>query len=255
MEARQLGAARKIDEAIRNFEPATEDEKLLQQPAPGLDFTRTDPWRVLRIMGEFIEGFDTLASVDKGVTIFGSARVSPDDAHYKAAEKVASLLAEAGFQIITGAGPGIMEAANKGAHLAGGRSIGCNIELPFEQGANPYVDTLVNFRYFFVRKTMFIKYSVAFIIFPGGFGTLDELFEAITLIQTGKIYQFPVILFGRRYWAGLLRWLQARVLAERKISPGDIDLMILTDDPAEAAHAVIAAYDNQHKVVDARADA
>jgi len=251
---RQAGATRKIDEAIRNFEPVTEDEKLLQQPAPGIDFTRTDPWRVLRIMGEFIEGFDTLASVDKGVTIFGSARVSPDDPHYKAAEKVAGLLAEAGFAVITGAGPGIMEAANKGAHLAGGRSIGCNIELPFEQGANPYVDTLVNFRYFFVRKTMFIKYSVAFIIFPGGFGTLDELFEAITLIQTGKIYQFPVILFGRRYWAGLLRWLQARVLAERKISPGDIDLMILTDDPAEAAQAVIAGYSTQNRMAQIRAE-
>jgi len=253
---RQTDATRKkIDEAIRNFSPVTEDEKLLQQPAPGLDFTRTDPWRVLRIMGEFIEGFDTLASVDKGVTIFGSARISPDDPHYKAAEKVAGLLAEAGFQIITGAGPGIMEAANKGALMAGGRSIGCNIELPFEQGANPYVDTLVNFRYFFVRKTMFIKYSVAFVIFPGGFGTLDELFEAITLIQTGKIYQFPVILFGRRYWAGLLRWLQSRVLAERKISPGDIDLMILTDDPAEAAQAVIAAYDTQNRVSEIRAEA
>ena len=251
---RQVGATLKIDEAIRNFEPVTEDEKLLQQPAPGLDFTRTDPWRVMRIMGEFIEGFDTLASVGKGVTIFGSARVSPDDPHYKAAEKVAGLLAEAGFAIITGAGPGIMEAANKGAHMAGGRSIGCNIELPFEQGANPYVDTLVNFRYFFVRKTMFIKYSVAFIIFPGGFGTLDELFEAITLIQTGKIYQFPVILFGRRYWAGLLRWLQARVLAERKISPGDIDLMILTDDPAEAAQAVIAGYSTQNRLSEIRAE-
>lgn len=251
---RQAGATRKIDEAIRNFDPVTEDEKLLQQPAPGRDFTRTDPWRVMRIMGEFIEGFDTLATVDKGVTIFGSARVSPDDPYYKAAEKVAGLLAESGFQIITGAGPGIMEAANKGAHMAGGRSIGCNIELPFEQGANPYVDTLVNFRYFFVRKTMFIKYSVAFVIFPGGFGTLDELFEAITLIQTGKIYQFPVILFGRRYWAGLLRWLQARVMAERKISPGDIDLMILTDDPAEAAQAVIAAYDTQNRVVERRAN-
>ena len=246
---------KKIDEAIRNFTPVTEDEKLLQQPAPGLDFTRTDPWRVLRIMGEFIEGFDTLASADKGVTIFGSARISPEDPHYKAAEEVAGLLAEAGFQIITGAGPGIMEAANKGALMAGGRSIGCNIELPFEQGANPYVDTLVNFRYFFVRKTMFIKYSVAFVIFPGGFGTLDELFEAITLIQTGKIYQFPVILFGRRYWAGLLRWLQSRVLAERKISPGDIDLMILTDDPAEAAQAVIAAYETQNKVAEIRAEA
>ena len=238
---RQVGATRKIDEAIRTYTP-TEDEKLLQQPSQAaLDFTRTDPWRVMRIMGEFIEGFDTLSSVDRGVTIFGSARTSPEDPMYKAAEEVARLLSEAGFAIITGAGPGIMEAANKGAHLAGGRSIGCNIELPFEQGANPYVDTLVNFRYFFVRKTMFIKYSMAFIIFPGGFGTLDELFEAITLIQTGKIYQFPVILFGRHYWAGLLRWLQARVLAERKISPGDIDLMILTDDPAEAAHAVIAA--------------
>ena len=238
---RQVGATRKIDEAIRTYTP-TEDEKLLQQPSKAVaDFTRTDPWRVMRIMGEFIEGFDTLSSVDRGVTIFGSARTSPEDPMYKAAEEVSRLLSEAGFAIITGAGPGIMEAANKGAHLAGGRSIGCNIELPFEQGANPYVDTLVNFRYFFVRKTMFIKYSMAFIIFPGGFGTLDELFEAITLIQTGKIYQFPVILFGRHYWAGLLRWLQARVLAERKISPGDIDLMILTDDPAEAAHAVIAA--------------
>jgi uncharacterized protein (TIGR00730 family) len=140
-----------------------------------------------------------------------------------------------------------MEAANKGARQGGGRSIGCNIELPFEQGANPYVDTLIQFRYFFVRKTMFIKYSIAFIIFPGGFGTLDELFEAVTLIQTGKIYQFPVILFGRRYWAGLLRWLQARPLAERKISPGDIDLMVLTDDPDEAASAVIKAYESQMK--------
>ena len=145
-----------------------------------------------------------------------------------------------------------MEAANKGAQLGGGRSIGCNIELPFEQGANPYVDTLIQFRYFFVRKTMFIKYSVAFIIFPGGFGTLDELFEAVTLIQTGKIYQFPVILFGRRYWAGLIRWLQARVLAERKIAPGDIDLMVLTDDPAEAANAVIKAYNAQSVKIERR---
>ncbi len=243
---------RPVDDAIRSDSLVTEDEKLLQQPAPGIDFTRTDPWRVLRITGEIIEGFDTLANVHKGVTIFGSARTSPEDPMYKAAEEVARLLAEAGFSIITGAGPGIMEAGNKGAHLAGGRSIGCNIELPFEQGANPYVDTLVRFRYFFVRKTMFIKYSVAFIIFPGGFGTLDELFEAITLIQTGKIYQFPVILFGRHYWAGLLRWLQTRVLAEKKISPGDIDLMILTDDPAEAAHAVINAYAPQTEISDER---
>jgi uncharacterized protein (TIGR00730 family) len=243
--ARQSGPTRKVDDAIRNYVPVTEDEKLLQQPSSpsGADFTRTDPWRVMRIMGEFIEGFDSLSFIDKGVTIFGSARTSPEDPMYKAAEETAAILAQAGFAIITGGGPGIMEAANRGAREGGGRSIGCNIELPFEQGANPYLDTLVNFRYFFVRKTMFIKYSSAFIIFPGGFGTLDELFEAITLIQTGKIFQFPVILFGRHYWAGLLRWLQSRVLAERKISPADIDLMILTDDPHEAAHAVINAFE------------
>jgi uncharacterized protein (TIGR00730 family) len=243
-----VGAARVIDDAIRSYTGAvTEDEKLLQSGSDIGDFTRTDPWRVLRIMGEFIEGFDNLASITKGVTIFGSARTHPDDPQYKAAEEVARLLAEAGFAIITGAGPGIMEAANKGAREGGGRSIGCNIELPFEQGANPYVDTLVNFRYFFVRKTMFIKYSNAFIIFPGGFGTLDELFEAVTLIQTGKIYQFPVIMFGRHYWAGLIRWLQARVQGEQKISPGDLDLILLTDDPHEAAQTVIAASQAQEK--------
>lgn len=239
---RRAGATRVIDDAIGTFAPVTEDQKLLQQRAPPVDFTRTDPWRVLRIMGEVIEGFDTLASVGKAVTIFGSARSGPTDARYEAAVETARLLAEAGFAIITGAGPGIMEAGNKGARLGGARSIGCNIELPFEQGANPYVDTLVNFRYFFVRKTMFIKYSVAFVIFPGGFGTLDELFEALTLIQTGKIHRFPVILFGRHYWAGLLRWLQARVLSEGKISEGDLDLMLVTDDPAEAAQAIITAY-------------
>ena len=241
-DGRRSGATRVVDDAIRDAAPVTEDEKLLQQSGPRIDFTRTDPWRVLRIMGEFIEGFDTLASVDKAVTIFGSARIGPDDPHYDAAVEVSRLLAEAGFAIITGAGPGIMEAGNKGAKLGGGRSIGCNIELPFEQGANPYVDTLIHFKYFFVRKTMFIKYSVAFVIFPGGFGTLDELFEALTLIQTGKIYKFPVILFGRYYWAGLLRWLHARVLSEGKISEGDLDLMLVTDDPAEAAQAIISAY-------------
>jgi uncharacterized protein (TIGR00730 family) len=246
--SRGSGATRLVDDAIRSYVgPVTEDQKLLQTPSGGQDFTRTDPWRVMRIMGEFIEGFDNLASVERGVSIFGSARTHPDDPQYRAAEEVARLLAEAGFAIITGAGPGIMEAANKGAKSAGGRSIGCNIELPFEQGANPYVDTLINFRYFFVRKTMFIKYSNAFIIFPGGFGTLDEAFEALTLIQTGKIYQFPVIMFGRHYWAGLIRWLQSRVLGERKISPGDLDLILLTDDPREAAHAVIEAYESQRR--------
>ena len=248
-ETRRSGATRVIDTSIRDLiVPITEDEKLLQSASPGRsspDFTRTDPWRVMRIMGEFIEGFDTLAAVERGVAIFGSARTGPDDPQYLAAQETAQLLSQAGFSIITGAGPGIMEAANKGARGGEGESVGCNIELPFEQGANPYVDRLVNFRYFFVRKTMFIKYSVAFIIFPGGFGTLDELFEALTLIQTGKIYQFPVILFGRHYWAGLLRWLQTRVLTEKKISSGDMDLMLLTDDPAEAAAAVIAAYEAQ----------
>src|SRR5215203_6388507 len=240
---RSSGATREVDDAIRSpYSTVTEDEKLLQQPGRFDDFTRTDPWRVLRITSEFIEGFDTLASVQKGVTVFGSARTGPDDPQYQCAVEVARRLAEAGFAIITGAGPGIMEAANKGARMGHGRSIGCNIELPFEQGANPYVDTLVNFRYFFVRKTMFIKYSNAFVIFPGGFGTLDELFEALTLIQTGKIYQFPVILFGRHYWAGLLRWLSSRVEVEGKISPGDMDLLLLTDDPAEAAHAVVESW-------------
>jgi uncharacterized protein (TIGR00730 family) len=247
-----------IDTSIRDYEdaPVTEDEKFLQLPkGPQFDFTRTDTWRVMRIMGEFIEGFDTLAKVEKGVTVFGSARTAPDDPQFAAAQEVGRLLAEAGFATITGAGPGIMEAANKGAKLAGGQSIGCNIELPFEQGSNPYCDTLINFRYFFVRKTMFIKYSVAFIIFPGGFGTLDELFEALTLIQTGKIYQFPVILFGRHYWAGLVRWLQTKVLLEKKISPGDIDLMLITDDPAEAVAAVVAAHKAQAKLSGERAEA
>ncbi len=240
-DSRRSGAVRMVDEGIRDL-PVTEDEKLLQERGPSADFTRTDPWRVLKIMSEFIEGFDTLAGVAKGVSIFGSARTGPDDPQYAAARETARLLAVAGYSIITGAGPGIMEAANRGARDGHGHSVGCNIELPFEQGANPFVDTLINFRYFFVRKTMFIKYSDAFIIFPGGFGTLDELFEALTLIQTGKIFRFPVILFGRRYWAGLVRWLQTRVLTEGKISPGDLDLMLLTDDPAEAAAAVIAAH-------------
>jgi uncharacterized protein (TIGR00730 family) len=252
--ARTAGPTREIDTSIRDL-PVTEDEKFLAQAGPRLDFTRTDPWRVLRIMGEFIEGFDALAGVERGVSIFGSARTGPDDPQYQAAYETARLLGEQGFSILTGAGPGIMEAANKGARAVGAPSIGCNIELPFEQGANPYVDTLVNFRYFQVRKTMFIKYSSAFIIFPGGFGTLDEAFEALTLIQTGKIYQFPVILFGRHYWAGLVRWLQTRVLGEKKISPGDMDLMLLTDDPQEACAAVVAAHESQTRTVSTRAKA
>jgi uncharacterized protein (TIGR00730 family) len=236
----------RIDDAIRNVAvPLTEDAKLLQGESRSDAFTRGDPWRVMRIMGEIIEGFDKLAGLEKAVTVFGSARTPPEDPQYQAAVEVGKLLAKSEFAVITGAGPGIMEAANKGARLAGGRSVGCNIELPFEQGSNPYIDTLVNFRYFFVRKTMFIKYSAAFVIFPGGFGTLDEMFEAVTLIQTGKISQFPVILFGRHYWAGLFRWLQTRVLTEKKISAGDIDLLHLTDDPAEAVEVISAAYKAQ----------
>jgi hypothetical protein len=242
-EARRLN----IDDAIRDARPlVTEDQKLLNfAPRASDDFTRTDPWRVMRIMGEVIEGFDTLAKVERGVTFFGSARTAPDDPQYLAANETARLLASQGFSIITGAGPGIMEAANKGAQEGGGHSVGCNIELPFEQGSNPYVDTLVQFRYFFVRKTMFIKYSIGYVIFPGGFGTLDELFEALTLIQTGKISQFPVVLFGTHYWAGLVRWMQARVLGEKKISPSDLNLLVITDDPTEAADVIKAAWDAQ----------
>jgi uncharacterized protein (TIGR00730 family) len=234
-------AAHAVDDAIRDasFQVATADAQLLQTSPD--DFTRTDPWRVLRITAEFIDGFDKLASITRGISVFGSARTSPSDPLYKSAVETSRLLAENGFQIITGGGPGIMEAANKGAKLGGGKSIGCNIELPFEQGGNPYLDVSVDFRYFFVRKTMLVKYSLAFIIFPGGFGTLDELFEALTLVQTGKINNFPIILFGRAYWAGLVRWLQSRVAIEGKISRSDLDLLVLTDDPREAAHAVMSA--------------
>jgi uncharacterized protein (TIGR00730 family) len=225
---------------------ATEDERLLESPGAGPvtapDFLHSDPWRVFRIMGEFVAGFDTLAQVGECVTIFGSARVPPDNPQYAAAEETARLLVEAGFGVITGGGPGIMEAANKGAHVAGGVSIGCNIELPFEQGMNQYVDIAVNFRYFFVRKTMFVKYAEAFIIFPGGFGTLDELFEALTLIQTGKVRNFPVILFGSDYWHGLRSWIVDTMLAEGKISPEDLDLLVVTDSPAEAVRIVSECY-------------
>ena len=252
VEKRVSGATQRvIDDAIRDWRPpVTEDEKLLSGPSAGDrratdDFTRTDTWRAMRIMSEVIEGFDTLAAVQKGVSVFGSARTHPNDPQYAQATEVSRLLAEAGFSIITGAGPGIMEAANKGARLGGGRSIGCNIELPFEQGANPYVDTLVNFRYFFVRKTMFIKYSVAFIIFPGGFGTLDELFEALTLIQTGKVREFPVILVGSDYWGGLVGWMRDRMLADGMISPGDLDLFVVCDEPHEVARHVMAAAEAQ----------
>jgi uncharacterized protein (TIGR00730 family) len=234
-----------IDDAIRDVQShnwATADRQLLKPDDDvHTEFTSTDPWRVLRIMGEYVDGFDKMASITRGVSIFGSARTTPDDPHYAAAVETARLLAYSGFDVITGGGPGIMEAANRGAVLGGGRSFGCNIELPFEQHANPFVTHHINFRYFAVRKTMFVKYSQAFIIFPGGYGTFDEMFEALTLIQTGKISNFPVILFGKAYWAGLIRWLRAQVVANGKISEADLDLLILTDDPREAAQAVLHA--------------
>ena len=229
-----------VDESIRNFNQ-TEDERFLAGDHSAVDYTRTDPWRVMRITGEFVEGFDALANVRRAVAIFGSARTAPDDPYYACAQEAAGLLAKAGFAVITGGGPGIMEAANRGAKEAGGASIGCNIELPFEQVGNPYVTTAVNFRYFFVRKTMFIKYSEAFLIFPGGFGTLDELFEALTLIQTGKISRFPVVLFGKAFWQGLVDFLKASALAEKKINATDLDLFIVTDDAQEAIDFIVRA--------------
>jgi uncharacterized protein (TIGR00730 family) len=218
----------------------TQDAQLLSSPPEQpVSFTSTDPWRVLRIQGEFVEGFETLATTREAVSIFGSARVRPDHPQYQAAVEVARLLGEAGYAIITGGGPGIMEAGNRGALLAGAPSIGLNIELPFEQGTNRFVGIPVDFHYFFVRKTMFVKYSQGFVIFPGGFGTMDELFEALTLIQTGKIENFPVVLFDSQYWNGLLTWIREVMLAEGKIAPADIDLMMVTDSPQEAAEFVI----------------
>jgi uncharacterized protein (TIGR00730 family) len=222
----------------------TEDEQLLASPPPQTPaeaFLKSDSWRVLRIMGEFVWGFDHLADVSDGVTIFGSARTQPDDPYYLKAMETARLLAQAGIPVLTGGGPGIMEAANRGAMEGCGLSIGCNIELPFEQGSNAYLTRSLNFKFFFVRKMMFVKYATAFIVFPGGYGTLDELFEALTLIQTGKVKHFPVILFGRDYWSGLTTWLTSTVAAQRKIDPIDLHLFRVTDDPEEAAAIVIAA--------------
>lgn len=211
---------------------STQDEQLLESPRPD-EFTHTDPWRVFRIMGEFVEGFDELATLTRGISIFGSARSKAGDPDYVAAQETAALLAAEGFAVITGGGPGIMEAANRGAFEAGGLSIGCNIELPFEQRPNAYQTRSLKFKYFFVRKMMFVKYSLGFIIFPGGFGTFDELFEALTLIQTKKIRNFPVVLFGSSYWTGLLDWLRQVVLTDGKISDPDLDMFVVVDTPQE----------------------
>jgi uncharacterized protein (TIGR00730 family) len=221
---------------------ATQDERLLETPRAD-EFTHTDTWRVFRIMGEFVEGFDELATVTRGVAVFGSARTPPEDPYYAAARETAGLLAHAGFSVITGGGPGIMEAANQGAFEAGGVSIGCNIELPFEQKPNPYQTRSIKFKYFFVRKTMFVKYSNAFVIFPGGYGTLDELFESLTLIQTRKIRNFPVVLFGKEYWGGMFRWLEETMLKSRYINDADYRMLHLTDSPAEVVEIIVRSMD------------
>ncbi|HEX3326064.1 MAG TPA: TIGR00730 family Rossman fold protein [Actinomycetota bacterium] len=210
---------------------ATEDRKFLQRPSA--EFLGSDPWRVLRILSEFVEGFDALARIPPAISVFGSARIHEDDPMYKAAREVGAEIAAAGFAVITGGGPGTMEAANRGAHEAGGVSIGCNIELPFEQVTNPYADIAIDFEHFFVRKTMFVKYAEGFVVFPGGFGTLDELFESLTLIQTGKVVHFPVILFGSDYWNGMVTWLRERMLAEGKIAAKDLDIFTVCDEVRE----------------------
>jgi len=219
----------------------TEDETFLLSPEKlsAEQMRISDSWRVLRIVGEFVWGFDNLADVRGGVSIFGSARTTPDGPMYAAAVETARLLAEQGIPVLSGGGPGIMEAANRGAHEAGGLSIGCNIELPFEQKSNPYLTRSLDFKFFFVRKTMFVKYSTAFIVFPGGFGTLDELFEALTLIQTGKVRDFPVILFGSAFWGPMVGWLRDTLAAEGMISPGDLGLFTVCDDPADAVRVVV----------------
>src|SRR2546427_2745585 len=209
------------------------DRSLLQTPATGDH--QSDSWRVLRFISEFVEGFDALAEIGVAVTCFGSARVDPADPLYRSAYEVGAALARRQVAVITGGGPGLMEAANRGCLEAGGLSVGCNIELPNEQSLNDYVDLGVEFRYFFVRKNMFVKYARGFVIFPGGLGTLDELFESLTLAQTGKIEHFPIVLYGTEYWTGLLSWMRKVVLARGAISPQDLDLMTITDHPDEAA--------------------
>jgi uncharacterized protein (TIGR00730 family) len=232
-------AEAKRHEAEPGYWRLTDDEVLLRSPDPEDEYKTSDSWRVFRIMGEFVNGFDHLATITRGVSIFGSARTHPDDPNYEAARETARLLGLAGFEIITGGGPGVMEAANRGAHDAGAMSVGCNIELPFEQIPNPYLTKSLSFKYFFVRKTMFIKYSNAYVIFPGGFGTMDELFEALTLIQTRKIRNFPVVLFDSLYWRGLLAWLTSTMLNAKMISPEDLGLIHLTDSPHDAVQFII----------------
>ena len=218
----------------------TTDARLLDRRGP-TDWVHTDPWRVLRIQSEFVEGFGLLAELPRAVSVFGSARTPQDSPHYASGVAIGAALAEAGYAVITGGGPGAMEAANRGASEAGGLSVGLGIELPFEQELNEWVDVGISFRYFFVRKTMFVKYAQAFVILPGGFGTLDELFEALTLVQTRKVTRFPVVLFGTGYWAGLVDWIRGSLLESGTISAGDLDLFTVTDDVDEVLALIRAA--------------
>src|SRR5437764_1779760 len=228
----------------RAIPKTTTDQRLLDRRGPS-DWVHTDPWRVLRIQAEFVEGFGLLAELPKAVSVFGSARTPPGAPEYVAGEQIGAALARAGYAVITGGGPGLMEAVNKGCCEAGGISVGLGIELPFEQRMNDWVDVGINFRYFFARKTMFVKYAQAFVVMPGGFGTMDELFESLTLVQTGKVTSFPVILFGTSYWAGLLEWLRTTMMTDHKINPTDLDLLQVTDDIDEVVR-IIERAEHEH---------
>lgn len=219
--------------------PATTSDQGLLRRGEGAAWLHEDPWRVMRIQSEFVEGFGALSEIGPAVSVFGSARVKPDDPYYAVARDVAKGLVAAGYGVITGGGPGVMEAANRGAAESGGLSVGLGIELPFEQGMNRWVDLGVNFRYFFARKTMFVKYSEGFVVLPGGFGTFDELFEALTLVQTHKVTGFPIVLLGGDYWTGLLTWLRESVLAHGMIGEADLDLLQVADSAQEAVDIVV----------------
>jgi uncharacterized protein (TIGR00730 family) len=219
---------------------STTDQRLLDSRGSS-EWVHTDPWRVLRIQSEFVEGFGALAELGPAISVFGSARTTPDEPSYALAEALGRRLSEAGFAVITGGGPGVMEAANKGASEAGGTSVGLGIELPFESDLNDYVDLGLNFRYFFARKTMFVKYAQGFVVLPGGFGTFDELFEALTLVQTQKVTSFPIVLLGSAYWSGLVDWVRGTVLADGKISKRDLDMFQVTDDVEEAVAVMVEA--------------
>lgn len=234
----------------RQVDPgSTTDQRLLDERGP-TDWVHMDPWRVLRIQSEFVEGFGALAELGRAVSVFGSARTPVDSPDYELGRRLGSALVDAGYAVITGGGPGAMEAANRGAVEAGGTSVGLGIELPFEQRLNDYVDVGINFRYFFARKTMFVKYAQAFCVLPGGFGTMDELFEALVLVQTRKVTRFPVVLLGQSYWSGLLDWVREAMLPRGMINPRDLDLVTVTDDADEAVHIVVEAEAAQRNLND-----